>query len=152
MMNMTENAKLVQYRTFFKLGFSSRWMSSKQRVTLDAKINTRMNHSKAGVSTTERTACRIRVHFRPNLVCRHLSQQPHLLTKHNCFGLRFCFFVYVFVFLFMFSFFFCLCFTFRNSVAGSILGAFWIFSVDRNRENFPSHRRTVLWSFFVRPT
>lgn len=46
-----QNPRLVQYNIFFKGLFFSKWMSSKQSVILDAKISTKMNHSKAGVST-----------------------------------------------------------------------------------------------------
>lgn len=43
--------------------FESKWTSSKQRVTDEAKIMMRMNHSKYGLSTTVRQAWRILYHF-----------------------------------------------------------------------------------------
>lgn len=56
-------------------------MSSKHNVTLEANINTKINHSKAGVSTTPSTICRICVHLRPTFVFMHFSKQMHLETK-----------------------------------------------------------------------
>jgi len=47
-------------------------------VTLEAKISTRINHSKAAVSTTAKTAVRNRVHSKPILLCPHFSKQTHL--------------------------------------------------------------------------
>ena len=53
-------------------------MSSKQRVTEDAKMRTNIIHSKAGVSTTERTAVLTWIHFLPNLVEMQTLMQVHL--------------------------------------------------------------------------
>lgn len=53
-------------------------MSSKHSVILDAKINTRTNHSNAGVSTTESTDVRNCVHRCIVSSLTHSDQQPHL--------------------------------------------------------------------------
>lgn len=47
----------------------------------DAKMKTRIIHSKAGVSTTERITVRILIHFLPIAVAIHRSMQVHLHTQ-----------------------------------------------------------------------
>lgn len=59
----------------------SKWTSSKHRVTEEAKIMMRMNHSKYGLSTTWRQAWRILYHFLQKLVCVQRKQQRHLRKK-----------------------------------------------------------------------
>jgi len=53
-------------------------MSSKHSVMEDAKIKTRIIHSKAGVSTTDRTTVRTLIHFLPRSVARQRLIQLHL--------------------------------------------------------------------------
>lgn len=73
-----QKPRLVQQRIFFKKGLSSKQMSSKHSVMEDAKIKTRIIHSKAGVSTTDRTTVRTLIHFLPMSVARQRLIQLHL--------------------------------------------------------------------------
>lgn len=50
-MNIMQNPRFVQYNILFSGIFFSKWISSKHSVILDANMRTKMNHSKAGVST-----------------------------------------------------------------------------------------------------
>lgn len=81
MTKIIEKTRFVQYRMDFSLGFSSKWISSKQRVTDDAKMSTKMNHSNAGVSTTDITAVLPLVHLLPIGVCSSWFQQMHLNNR-----------------------------------------------------------------------
>lgn len=45
---------------------------------LDAKIKTNINHSKAGVPTTDSTEVRICVQYRPHVVFKTSNQHGHL--------------------------------------------------------------------------
>jgi len=62
-------------------------MSSKHSVMEDAKIKIRIIHSKAGVSTTDRTTVRTLIHFLPRSVARQRLMQLHLSDQIRTFAL-----------------------------------------------------------------
>jgi len=77
--NITQNPKFVQYNIRFNGILLSKCISSKHSVILEANINTRTNHSNAGVSTTDNTARRTPIQRTPNFVSIHLFQHGHLI-------------------------------------------------------------------------
>lgn len=52
---------------------------------LDAKIKTKINHSNAGVPTTESTDVRACVHCCPHFVFKQSNQHGHLEFYYICF-------------------------------------------------------------------
>jgi len=55
----------------------------------DAKIKIRIIHSKAGVSTTDKTTVRTLIHFLPRSVARQRLMQLHLNDQIRTFALLF---------------------------------------------------------------
>ena len=94
-----QNTKFIQYNTRFRSLFSSKWISSKQSVTLDAKIRTRINHSKIGVSMYCKIYVRKSKYFIPNLVFKHFSIHENL--KNNIISYFFLFINYINLILFI---------------------------------------------------